>query len=47
MSHDAPIMVSVVDSDEKIQALIPCLDEAVDEGLIAKSEVEVIKYVHQ
>ncbi|HVB86333.1 MAG TPA: DUF190 domain-containing protein [Candidatus Dormibacteraeota bacterium] len=47
LSHDAPIMVSVVDSEEKIQTLIPFLDEAVDEGLIAKSEVEVIKYVHQ
>jgi hypothetical protein len=46
-SHDAPVMVSVIDSEEKIQQLIPFLDEAVDEGLIAMSEVEVIKYVHQ
>jgi uncharacterized protein len=46
-SSDAPVMVSVVDSEEKIQQLIPFLDEVVDEGLIATSEVEVIKYVHQ
>ncbi len=46
-SHDAPVMVSVVDSEEKIQQLIPFLDQVVDEGLIATSEVEVIKYVHQ
>jgi len=46
-SHEAPVMVSVVDSDEKIQKLIPFLDEVVDQGLIATSEVEVIKYVHQ
>jgi hypothetical protein len=46
-SHDAPVMVSVIDSEEKIQQLIPFLDEVVDEGLIAMSEVEVIKYVHQ
>jgi PII-like signaling protein len=46
-SHDAPVMVSVIDSDEKIQKLLPYLDEMVDEGLIAMSEVEVIKYVHQ
>lgn len=46
-SHDAPLMVSVVDSEEKIQKLLPFLDEMVDEGLIAMSEVEVIKYVHQ
>ena len=46
-SHDAPLMVSVVDSEDKIQKLLPFLDEMVDEGLIATSEVEVIKYVHQ
>jgi uncharacterized protein len=47
VSSDAPIMVSVVDSEEKIRKLIPVLDEMVDEGLIAMSDVEVIKYVHQ
>jgi len=46
-SHDAPLMVSVVDSEEKIKKLLPFLDEMVDEGLIAMSEVEVVKYVHQ
>jgi PII-like signaling protein len=30
-----------------VQKLIPYLDEMVGEGLIAMSEVEVIKYVHQ
>lgn len=46
-SSDAPIMVSVIDSDENIQKLLPFLDEMVHEGLIAMSEVEVIKYSHQ
>jgi PII-like signaling protein len=46
-SHDAPIMVSVIDSEEKIQKLIPHLEQMVAEGLIAVSEVEVIKYVRQ
>jgi PII-like signaling protein len=46
-SHDAPLMVTVIDSAEKIQELIPFLDEMVDEGMIAISEVEVMKYVHQ
>jgi PII-like signaling protein len=46
-SSDAPIMVSVIDSEEKIRTLIPFLDAMVDEGLIALSDVEVIKYVHQ
>jgi uncharacterized protein len=47
MSRDAPVMVSVVDSEEKIRRLIPILDEMVAEGLMAMSDVEVIKYVHQ
>jgi len=46
-SSDRPIMVSVIDTEEKIRTLIPVLDEMVDEGLIAMSEVEVIRYVHQ
>jgi PII-like signaling protein len=46
-SHDAPVMVSVVDAEEKVQKLIPQLDAMVADGLIAMSEVEVIKYVHQ
>jgi uncharacterized protein len=46
-ASDRPIMVSVIDTEEKIRSLIPALDEMVDEGLIAMSEVEVIRYVHQ
>jgi len=46
-SSDAPVMVTVIDTEEKIRLLLPFLDEVVDEGLIAMSEVEVIKYVHQ
>jgi uncharacterized protein len=46
-SSDLPVMVSVIDADEKIRQLLPFLDQMVDEGLIATSEVEVIKYVHQ
>lgn len=46
-SSDRPIMVTVIDTDEKISKLIPALDEMVSEGLIAMSEVEVIHYVHQ
>ena len=46
-SSDRPIMVSVIDTEEKIRSLIPALVKMVDEGLIAMSEVEVIRYVHQ
>jgi uncharacterized protein len=46
-SSDRPIMVSVIDTEPKVNKLLPVLDEMVDEGLIAMSEVEVIRYVHQ
>jgi len=47
LSSDAPILVSVIDTEDKIRTLLPLLDRMVDEGLIAMSEVEVIRYVHQ
>ena len=44
---DLPIMISIVDTEDKIQKLFPALDQMVSEGLIAMSDVEVIRYVHQ
>ncbi len=46
-SSDLPVMVSVIDTEENIMKLLPILDEMVDEGLIAMSNVEVVRYVHQ
>jgi PII-like signaling protein len=46
-SSDSPVMVSVIDSEEKIRALLPHIEQMVDEGMIAISDVEVIKYVHE
>ncbi len=43
-SRDAPIKLSIIDTEEQIQKLIPHLDEMVAEGLIAMSRVEVIRY---
>jgi len=43
----SPILVQIIDTEENIKRLIPALDEMVAEGLIAMSDVEVIKYVHQ
>lgn len=40
-------MVSIVDTEEKINEVLPVLDEMVDEGLIVLSDVEVIKYTHK
>lgn len=46
VKHNLPLMITVVDSAEKIRRAIVALDEMVDEGLIVTSDVEVIKYVH-
>jgi uncharacterized protein len=46
-SADAPIMVQVVDSEENIQRLLQSLEDLTFNGLIAVSDVEVIKYTHQ
>ena len=43
-SKDAPIMLSIIDSEEQIHKLIPHLDAMVEEGLIAMSSVDVIRY---
>ncbi len=47
LSSDSPILVQIIDTEENIRRLIPALDQMVAEGLIAMSDVEVIKYVHQ
>jgi uncharacterized protein len=44
LSQDAPLQLSVIDTEEQIERLIPHLDAMVGEGLIAMSPVEVIRY---
>jgi PII-like signaling protein len=46
LSRDLPIVVEIVDTAEKIQTLLPFLDEAVSEGLVTIEEVRVLKYRH-
>lgn len=43
-SKDVPIMVSVIDTEDQIQKLIPYLDLMITEGLIASSNVRAIRY---
>ncbi len=45
LSKDAPIVVSIIDTEGQIDKLVPHLDSMVQEGLIAVSNVEVIRYV--
>jgi uncharacterized protein len=46
LSHDAPILLTVVDSEEKLRAIVPVLDQMVKQGLVVLSDVDVIKYSH-
>jgi len=46
LSHDAPILLTVVDTEEKLRAFFPVLDQMVKQGLVVLSDVDVIKYSH-
>ncbi|MHB8147725.1 MAG: DUF190 domain-containing protein [Vulcanimicrobiaceae bacterium] len=43
-STDLPVLIELVDSEEKIRAFVPVLDEMVHEGMITMETVEVIRY---
>jgi PII-like signaling protein len=46
LSHDRPIMLSVVDTEEKLRAFFPVLDDMVRQGLVVLSDVDIVKYTH-
>ncbi|MEV6055411.1 DUF190 domain-containing protein [Streptomyces sp. NPDC052107] len=45
LSEDLPVAVVVVDTEERVRAFLPQLDELVDEGLVTLEECEVVRYV--
>ncbi len=46
LSEDLPVIIEIVDTEEKLNTLLPFLDEMVKEGLITLEKVRVIKYRH-
>lgn len=44
LSEDLPIVIELVDTEEKINLLLPFLDEVVTEGLVTLEKVRVITY---
>ena len=44
LSMDLPIVIEIVDSEEKIRLLLPHLDQMVTEGLVTIENVRVLKY---
>jgi PII-like signaling protein len=44
LSHDRPIMLSMVETEEKLRSFVPVLDDMVKQGLVVLSDVDIIKY---
>jgi len=46
LSEDLPIVVEIVDAQEKIEGFLPVLDEMMAEGMVTVESVKVITYRH-
>ena len=44
LSEDLPVIIEIVDSEEKIAQFIPYLDEMVKEGLVTIEKANVVMY---
>ncbi|MCH0562309.1 MULTISPECIES: DUF190 domain-containing protein [unclassified Streptomyces] len=45
LSEDLPVAIVIVDTEERVRAFLPQLDELVAEGLVMLDDCEVIRYV--
>ncbi len=46
LSEDLPMVIEIVDEEEKIHEFLPDLDPLIGEGLVTLEKVEVIVYRH-
>jgi PII-like signaling protein len=44
LSMDLPLVIEIVDSEEKIQGFLPALDQMIKGGLVTMEKVRVIEY---
>ena len=44
LSEDLPVLIEIVDKEEKINAFLPELDKMESDGLVTLEKVHVIKY---
>ena len=44
LSEDLPVVIEIVDTAERIDAVLPVLDEMVSEGMVTVERVDVIAY---
>ena len=45
LSTDLPIVIEIVDAEDKVEAFLPTVDELVTEGLVTLEAVRVVRYV--
>src|ERR1700757_1948510 len=46
LSMDLPIVIEIVDSEEKVNAFLPILEEMMSGGMVTLERVQVIDYRH-
>jgi len=46
LSEDLPLVIEIVDTEEKLAPLLPFLDEVVGEGMVTLEKVHVVHYRH-
>lgn len=44
LTEDLPIVVIIVDAEDRVRAFLPALDELVGDGTVLLDEVEVLRY---
>jgi PII-like signaling protein len=44
LSEDLPIVVEIVDTEEKLQAFLPWLERVVSEGMVTLEKARVLRY---
>jgi PII-like signaling protein len=44
LSEDLPIVIEIVDREDRIRAFLPICDEMIQEGLVTLEKVEILKY---
>ena len=45
LSEDLPIVIQVIDKEERIESVLPVIEDMVAKGLVTLEDVEVVTYV--
>ena len=46
LSHNRPMVLTVIDAEEKLRGFLPLLDKMVKDCLVVMSDADVVKYTH-